>query len=137
MISKGFRAVERRHRDEDESDDACESKDDDDEFHGKKLPQVVRESRDRLKKIYQEGKVLVGYGLCEESGGGAPVDEIFVNITLVPRENLEQVFTEAPIGARSVWTPPRPSHALQSSAVVEQGGIELSELFVSHTRSPG
>ena len=137
MISKGFRAVERRHRDEDESDDACESKDDDDEFHGKKLPQVVRESRDRLKKIYQEGKVLVGYGLCEESGGDTPVDEIFVNITLVPRENLEQVFTEAPIGARSVWTPPRPSHALQSSAVVEQGGIELSELFVSHRKSPG
>ena len=137
MISKGFRAVERRHRDEDESDDACENKDDDDEFHGKKLPQVVWESRDRLKKIYKEGKVLVGYGLCEESGGGTPVDEIFVNITLVPRENLDQIFTEAPIGARSVWTPPRPSHALQSSAVVEQGGIELSELFVSHRKSPG
>ena len=93
------------------------------------VPLVVRQSQDRLKKMYLEGKVLVSYGLSEESGG-TPVEDVFVNITLVPKESVNKLFTEVAGAATSTMGASLPSHVLQRSADAGKDRIELSELFV-------
>ena len=94
------------------------------------VPLVVRQSQDRLKKMYLEGKVLVSYGLSEESGGGTPVEDVFVNITLVPKESVNKLFTEVAGATSSTMGASLPSHVLQRSADTGKDRIELSELFV-------
>ena len=82
------------------------------------MQRVVQASKTRLINMYKEATVLVGYGLFEEtdgeqSRGGIPVEDIFVNVQLVKQEDLVTMFEQEPKGASSVSSSGI-SHVLQA-----------------------
>ena len=82
------------------------------------MQRVVQASKTRLINMYKEATVLVGYGLFEEtdgeqSRGGIPVEDIFVNGQLVKQEDLVTMFKQEPKGASSVSSSGI-SHVLQA-----------------------
>ena len=91
------------------------------------LPPEVEECRERLVAHYKEKKVLVGYGLFEESG--KPVEEIFVGTALVYRSSLDELFCEDSVDNMAA-TARSPSHALHGS-VISETVIGLGDLFAA------
>ena len=85
---------------------------------GNTMQRVVQASKTRLINMYKEATVLVGYGLFEEtdgeqSRGGIPVEDIFVNVQLVKQEDLVTMFEQEPKVASSVSSSGN-SHVLQA-----------------------
>ena len=82
------------------------------------MQRVVQASKTRLINMYKEATVLVGYGLFEEtdgeqSRGGIPVEDIFVNVQLVKQEDVVTMFEQEPKGASRVSSSGS-SHVLQA-----------------------
>ena len=103
------------------------------------MPHVVQASKNRLINIYKEASVLVGYGLFEEtdgeqSRGGVPVDDIFVNVQLVKQEDRVTLFDDGPKSACTI-TSASPAHVLQSGA--KSKTISLHDVFQPSCVSPG
>ena len=103
------------------------------------MQRVVQASKTRLINMYKEATVLAGYGLFEEtdgeqSRGGVPVDDIFVNVQLVKQEDLVTLFDDGPKSACTI-TAASPSHVLQSGAKSKR--ISLHDIFQPSCVSPG
>ena len=104
------------------------------------MQRVVQASKTRLINMYKEATVLVGYGLFEEtdgeqSRGGIPVEDIFVNVQLVKQEDLVTMFEQEPKGASSVSSSGN-SHVLQAGTkdkmitlrnIFQPTGVELGQ----------
>eukprot|EP00117_Sycon_ciliatum_P015159 scpid24440/ scgid15124/ Protein NLRC5; Caterpiller protein 16.1; Nucleotide-binding oligomerization domain protein 27; Nucleotide-binding oligomerization domain protein 4 len=99
------------------------------------LPRAVQDAKGRLQANYRQNTIVVGYGLLErnaegisadESGGGTPVDDVFINVAMLRQEDLLEMFRGTSFG--SYGEQMRQEHIFQSSKAEKLGLDKVFEL---------